>query len=177
MAWILFRAICLLFLDKPLLNHFEGIFFWDMTRCCRVEVTNIWSWAPDGARHQGRQTDWPTVAIWLWLWSAASLVRARVQFAPAHDKESRVQNREMEDRVSSLYVMNCKVNNCSSAKERSNKPSVKNKHSTSYCHITRGTSDNSNTEEFKNFQPTFWRSDKSYPTLLLSTEAPCLNFA
>jgi hypothetical protein len=29
---------------------------------------NIWSWAPDGARHQDRQTDWLSVAIWLWLW-------------------------------------------------------------------------------------------------------------
>jgi hypothetical protein len=29
---------------------------------------NIWSWAPDGARHQDRQTDWLSVAKWLWLW-------------------------------------------------------------------------------------------------------------
>jgi hypothetical protein len=26
-------------------------------------VTNIWSWAPDGARHQDRLTDWPSVVI------------------------------------------------------------------------------------------------------------------
>jgi hypothetical protein len=31
-------------------------------------VTNIWSWAPDGARHQERQTERPSVAMWLWLW-------------------------------------------------------------------------------------------------------------
>jgi hypothetical protein len=30
-------------------------------------VKNIWSWAPDGARHQDLLTDWPSVAIWLWL--------------------------------------------------------------------------------------------------------------
>jgi hypothetical protein len=29
---------------------------------------NIWSWAPDEARHQDRQTDWQSVAMWLWLW-------------------------------------------------------------------------------------------------------------
>jgi hypothetical protein len=34
---------------------------------CQI-VTNIWSWATDGARHQDRQTDWPSVAMWLWLW-------------------------------------------------------------------------------------------------------------
>jgi hypothetical protein len=31
-------------------------------------VTNIRSWAPDGARYQDRQTDWPSVVMWLWLW-------------------------------------------------------------------------------------------------------------
>jgi hypothetical protein len=31
---------------------------------------NIWSWAPDGARHQDRLTDWLSVAKWLWLWHA-----------------------------------------------------------------------------------------------------------
>jgi hypothetical protein len=69
---------------------------------------------------------------------------ATVHFMPAHDKESRVQNTEIEDRVSSLCVINCKVNNCSSAKEGPNKPSVKNKHSTNYCHVPRGTHDNIN---------------------------------
>jgi hypothetical protein len=29
---------------------------------------NIWSWDPDGARHQGRQTDWLSVVKWLWIW-------------------------------------------------------------------------------------------------------------
>jgi hypothetical protein len=33
--------------------------------CQRVK--NIWSWAPDGARHQDLLTDCPSVAIWLWL--------------------------------------------------------------------------------------------------------------
>jgi hypothetical protein len=31
-------------------------------------VTNIWSWAPDGARHQDLLIDWPSVAMWRWLW-------------------------------------------------------------------------------------------------------------
>jgi hypothetical protein len=30
-------------------------------------VINIWSRAPDGARHQDLVTDWPSVAMWLWL--------------------------------------------------------------------------------------------------------------
>jgi hypothetical protein len=38
---------------------------------------NIWSWAPDGARHQDRQTDWPSVAKWLWLWLCAILKSCR----------------------------------------------------------------------------------------------------
>jgi hypothetical protein len=28
----------------------------------------LWSWAPDGARHQDGLTDWPSVVKWLWLW-------------------------------------------------------------------------------------------------------------
>jgi hypothetical protein len=31
-------------------------------------IINIWSWAPDGARHQGLLIDWPSVTMWLWLW-------------------------------------------------------------------------------------------------------------
>jgi hypothetical protein len=31
-------------------------------------VINIWSWAPHGAPHQDLLTDWPSVAMWLWLW-------------------------------------------------------------------------------------------------------------
>jgi hypothetical protein len=31
-------------------------------------VINIWSWAPDGTRHQDLLIDWPSVAMWLWLW-------------------------------------------------------------------------------------------------------------
>jgi hypothetical protein len=35
-------------------------------RNCQTLI-NIWSWAPDGARHQDLLTDWPSVAMWLWL--------------------------------------------------------------------------------------------------------------
>jgi hypothetical protein len=31
-------------------------------------VSNIWSWAPDGARHQDKLTDWSSVIMGLWLW-------------------------------------------------------------------------------------------------------------
>jgi hypothetical protein len=31
-------------------------------------VINIWSWAPDGARHQDLLIDWTSVAMWLWFW-------------------------------------------------------------------------------------------------------------
>jgi hypothetical protein len=31
-------------------------------------VINIWSWAPDGARHQKLLIDWPSIAMWLWFW-------------------------------------------------------------------------------------------------------------
>jgi hypothetical protein len=37
-------------------------------RNCQTVIINIWSWAPDGARHQDLLTDWPSVAMWLWLW-------------------------------------------------------------------------------------------------------------
>jgi hypothetical protein len=34
-------------------------------------VINIWSWGPDGARHQDLLTDWQSVVMWLWLWVSA----------------------------------------------------------------------------------------------------------
>jgi hypothetical protein len=36
---------------------------------CRRKI-NIWSWAPDGARHQNLLIDWSSVAMcsWLWFW-------------------------------------------------------------------------------------------------------------
>jgi hypothetical protein len=37
------------------------------TRNCQT-VPNIWSWAPEGARHQDWLTDWPSVVTGLWLW-------------------------------------------------------------------------------------------------------------
>jgi hypothetical protein len=33
-----------------------------------LTVTNIWSWAPDGAWHQDWLAEWPSVVMWLWLW-------------------------------------------------------------------------------------------------------------
>jgi hypothetical protein len=35
-------------------------------RNCQIEIY-IWSWAPDGARHQDLLTDWSSVATWLRL--------------------------------------------------------------------------------------------------------------
>jgi hypothetical protein len=40
-------------------------------RNCQT-VINIWSWVPDGARHQ----DWLSVTMWLWLWVPPSVLRA-----------------------------------------------------------------------------------------------------
>jgi hypothetical protein len=37
-------------------------------------VSNIWSWAPDGARHQDGLIDWPSVVTWLWLRQIGLLV-------------------------------------------------------------------------------------------------------
>jgi hypothetical protein len=28
----------------------------------------IWSWVPEGARHQDWLADWPSAVTWLWLW-------------------------------------------------------------------------------------------------------------
>jgi hypothetical protein len=41
-------------------------------RNCQTAISN-WSWAPDGARHQDLLTDWPSVAMWLWLWQLSQL--------------------------------------------------------------------------------------------------------
>jgi hypothetical protein len=35
--------------------------------CNCQRVINIWSWAPDVARHQDLLIDWPSIAIWLTL--------------------------------------------------------------------------------------------------------------
>jgi hypothetical protein len=35
-------------------------------RNCQT-IINIWSWVPDGVRHQDLLSDWSLVAIWLWL--------------------------------------------------------------------------------------------------------------
>jgi hypothetical protein len=32
-----------------------------------LTVTKLWSWAPDGARHQDGLIDWQSVVTWLWL--------------------------------------------------------------------------------------------------------------
>jgi hypothetical protein len=36
-------------------------------RNCQT-VINIWSWDPDGAHHEDLLIDWPSVAMWLWIW-------------------------------------------------------------------------------------------------------------
>jgi hypothetical protein len=46
------------------------------------KVINIWSWAPDGVRHQDLLIDWPSVAmslwLWLWLWSKSSRYHSEI---------------------------------------------------------------------------------------------------
>jgi hypothetical protein len=39
------------------------------------KVINIWSWAPDGTRHQDLLNDWLSVAMWLWLWQFSYIVQ------------------------------------------------------------------------------------------------------
>jgi hypothetical protein len=59
---------------------------------------NIWSWAPDGARHQDRQTDWLSVAMWLWLWVS-------ITHSSALDKRSRQQQLHLqEQRSNSTHI-------------------------------------------------------------------------
>jgi hypothetical protein len=48
---------------RPLVR--EGALQKQDRNCQRV--INIWSWAPDGARHQDLLIDWPSVVMWLWL--------------------------------------------------------------------------------------------------------------
>jgi hypothetical protein len=40
---------------------------------CNCQRINIWSWAPDRARHQDLLINWPSVAMWLWLEIFSSL--------------------------------------------------------------------------------------------------------
>jgi hypothetical protein len=42
---------------------------------CQI-VIYIWTWAPDGTRHQDLLTDWPSVAMWLWLWEESVAARS-----------------------------------------------------------------------------------------------------
>jgi hypothetical protein len=49
---------------RPLVR--EGAPEKQVRNCQRV--INIWSWTPDGARHQYLLIDWPSVTMWLWLW-------------------------------------------------------------------------------------------------------------
>jgi hypothetical protein len=60
-------------LTKTMTNYrpdpsLEGAPDWQTSDC--QTATNIWSWAPDGARHQDWLTGWPSVVTWLWLWAA-----------------------------------------------------------------------------------------------------------
>jgi hypothetical protein len=50
------------------LGLYSGGFLFESRRNNCQTVINIWLWAPDGARHQDRLTDWPSVVTWLWLW-------------------------------------------------------------------------------------------------------------
>jgi hypothetical protein len=54
-----FTYSCHIFRRKSLLYHFKMTY---------IEIRNIWSWAPDGARHQDWLTGWPSVVMGLWLW-------------------------------------------------------------------------------------------------------------
>jgi hypothetical protein len=59
--------------DRPVLSS-ERAPPQKQDRNCQT-VINIWSWAPDGARHQDLLIDWPSVAMWLWLWLREENIR------------------------------------------------------------------------------------------------------
>jgi hypothetical protein len=73
-------------------------------RNCQT-VTNIWSWAPDGARHQDRQTDRPSVAMWLRLRPQFQFQMRRIELIVetvsdwefAYETERTVKLQETED--------------------------------------------------------------------------------
>jgi hypothetical protein len=50
--------------DRPDLSS-EKAPDWQNRNCQTVRI--VWSWAPDGARHQDGLTDWPSVVTELWL--------------------------------------------------------------------------------------------------------------
>jgi hypothetical protein len=53
----------------------EGTPQWQNRKC--LTVTEISSWAPGGAWHQGWLADWPLVIMWLWLEVSQSLIGIR----------------------------------------------------------------------------------------------------
>jgi hypothetical protein len=59
--------------DRPDLSS-ERAPDWQNLNC--LTVCNIWSWVPDGARHQDGPTDWPSVVTELWLWRPFCLTPA-----------------------------------------------------------------------------------------------------
>jgi hypothetical protein len=56
--------------DRPVLSS-ERAPHKKQNRNCQKKK-NIWSQAQDGARYQDLLTDWPSVAMWLWLWLESS---------------------------------------------------------------------------------------------------------
>jgi hypothetical protein len=57
-------------LTRPLVRG--GARHWQNSKC-QTEI-NIWSWAPDGARHQDGLTDWSSVVKWLWLYELVEYI-------------------------------------------------------------------------------------------------------
>jgi hypothetical protein len=47
---------------QPVVRHYTA---WERPVTVR---TVIWSWAPEGARHQDRLVDWPSTVKWLGVW-------------------------------------------------------------------------------------------------------------
>jgi hypothetical protein len=52
--------------DRPILSSERAPHKKEDRNC--QKIINIWSRARDGARYQNLLTDWPSVAMWLWLW-------------------------------------------------------------------------------------------------------------
>jgi hypothetical protein len=62
--------------DRPTLSSERAPHKKKQDRNCQT-VLSIWSLAPNGARHQDLVTDWPSVAMWLWLWLDYERVSSR----------------------------------------------------------------------------------------------------
>jgi hypothetical protein len=74
-------------------------------------VTNIWSWAPDGARHQDWLPDWPSVVTGLWLCRGSTLTDIRHEGVRKIFRKTRSPSEQptaSTDLTNSAALLNCR---------------------------------------------------------------------